>query len=420
MLGENRGRVEDPFAYVRQWRERFLQRGWWHSFELPDGSVIEGVSDLAAQKFRLAQFPIPDDLTGKRVLDIGAWDGWFSFEMERRGAEVVAIDRFDNPRFHEIRDRLRSRVEYRLMDVYDLSPRTLGYFDLVLFLGVLYHLKHPLLALERVCAVTRRMAAVESFVIAGPEGDFLQFFEHDELGGQVDNWFGPTVSALVSLCRAAGFARAELANRGPYGAAVACHRQWGDTARAVSTVELLAAANADNFGINFHSQKDEYVTCVVRGPSEAIFPQVGPYAAHPAFVGPLAEGHTVLHFRLPPGLAAGWHEVRVGNSNALRIAVDIETVALRLEIKGACDGITWTPGQVSSGYLTLWVEGLPENADVANVRLLVGGRPQTVTFVGAPDAAGARQVNARVETPQGPKTAYITFGETRSGMIQLR
>src|SRR5579862_9729421 len=103
-------RDTDSLNYVREWRTRLLEGGWWHSFELPDGTRIHGVSELAAQKMRIAQFPIPQDLSGKRVLDVGAWDGWFSFEMERRGAAVVAIDRFENPRFREIHSRLRSRV----------------------------------------------------------------------------------------------------------------------------------------------------------------------------------------------------------------------------------------------------------------------------------------------------------------------
>jgi tRNA (mo5U34)-methyltransferase len=127
----------DPYSYVRQWHGQLLSKGWWHSFELPDGSVIEGVNDLAAQKRRLAQYPIPQDLRGKRVLDIGAWDGWFSFEMERRGAEVVAIDRWENPRFYEIRRLLGSKVDYRELDVHDLRPEKIGRFDIVLFLGVL-------------------------------------------------------------------------------------------------------------------------------------------------------------------------------------------------------------------------------------------------------------------------------------------
>ena len=148
------GNPADPFQYVREWGAERWERGWWHSFELPDGTQIQGVCKLSDLQGRIAQFPIPLDLRGKRVLDIGAWDGWFSFEMERRGAEVLAIDNWDNPRFHEMHAKLDSRVEYRQMDMYELTPQRIGRFDIVLFMGVLYHLKHPLLALERVCALT--------------------------------------------------------------------------------------------------------------------------------------------------------------------------------------------------------------------------------------------------------------------------
>src|SRR6202046_5001162 len=139
--------------------------GWYHSMELPDGRVIAGFQSIERLRARIAQFHIPGDLRGKRVLDIGAWDGWFSFEMERRGAEVLAIDNWDNPRFHQARAMLNSRVEYRQMDMYELTPERVGRFDIVLFLGVLYHLKHPLLALERVCALATGLAAVGSLLL---------------------------------------------------------------------------------------------------------------------------------------------------------------------------------------------------------------------------------------------------------------
>jgi tRNA (mo5U34)-methyltransferase len=106
-----------PAGYGPAWQKLLNETGWWHSFELPDGSVREGVNSLESLRHRVSQFPIPQDLSGTRVLDIGAWDGWFSFEMERRGAHVVAIDVFDNPRFREMHKIYNSRVDYRQMDV---------------------------------------------------------------------------------------------------------------------------------------------------------------------------------------------------------------------------------------------------------------------------------------------------------------
>jgi len=196
------------FDHVRTWKREFEASGWWHSFELPDGTTIEGRCNLIGLKQRLANFSIPEDLTGKRVLDIGTWDGWYAFELAKRGADVVAIDCWDNPRFYEMRRmlNLESRVDYRLLDVYDIAPETLGRFDVVMFLGVLYHLKHPLLALEKICSVTRDLACVDSFVLREPheaelpfEGRLvMEFFETDEFGGQTDNWVAPSAPCLAA------------------------------------------------------------------------------------------------------------------------------------------------------------------------------------------------------------------------------
>jgi len=424
-LEQMQPRRSDPLSYVRDWRERLLQGGWWHSFELPDGTRIQGVSDLDAQKIRLAQFPIPQDLSGKRVLDIGAWDGWFSFEMERRGAEVVAIDRFDNPRFREMRARLGSRVEYRQVDVYDVSPSALGYFDVVLFLGVLYHLRHPLLALERVCSVTRDMAAVESFVLQQQHGipaeleatNLIRFFEDDDFGGQVDNWCAPTTAALQALCRSAGFARADLLNLHEFGAAVMCYRKWD---QSPTEVPLLAVVNSETFGINFNSAREEYVTCLVEPGVEisrdTVFPQVDGWGVRPLFAGATEGGYNMVHFKLPPGLAPGWHEVRVfGGASLLasparearRIAVDLEATAVDLEITGVCDGVTWQQDSITSGYLSLWIRGLPENADVHNVEVYIDDARTTLNYLG-PQIDDVRQINAR--TGADPGEIQVVFG----------
>src|SRR5947209_20579431 len=104
--------ASQAFSYVRDWKNEFESKGWWHSFELPDGRLIQGVCSVQGLRNRIEQFPIPADLTGKRVLDIGAWDGWYSFEMERRGADVVAVDCCDNPRIREVHALLNTLVDY--------------------------------------------------------------------------------------------------------------------------------------------------------------------------------------------------------------------------------------------------------------------------------------------------------------------
>src|SRR6185369_10156918 len=79
--------------------EELQRKRLYHSFELPDGTRIDGVMPMEWLRQRWGRFPIPADLTGKRVLDIGPWDGWFSFEAERRGASVVSVDREEVPNY---------------------------------------------------------------------------------------------------------------------------------------------------------------------------------------------------------------------------------------------------------------------------------------------------------------------------------
>ena len=100
--------------------------------------------------------------------------------------------------------------------------------------GILYHLKHPLLALERICAVTTDVCIVDSFVIDGynwqqggrPAIPYIEFYERDELAGQLDNWSGSTVSAVEALIKADGFAQAEVRRVTETSACVSAHRHW--------------------------------------------------------------------------------------------------------------------------------------------------------------------------------------------------
>ncbi len=228
--------------------EELARLGYYHSIELPDGRIIPGFQSLETQRSRIARFPIPQDLRGKRVLDIGAWDGWFSFEMERRGASVVAVDATKKTRFLEAKTMMGSKVEHVVADISHLTPREVGYFDIVLFFGVLYHLKHPMLALERVCELATDLACVESFVTdEQPDGTIpaMEFYEGTQLGGQFDNWVGPNISCLMAMCRTAGFTRVDFKSVVDYRAHVICHRKWPEIARTalVRSCSWLRIAN---------------------------------------------------------------------------------------------------------------------------------------------------------------------------------
>jgi tRNA (mo5U34)-methyltransferase len=430
----------DPFQYIRDWDAGRAERGWWHSFELPDGRVIEGVVSLQSLKDRLWPFQLPSDLRGKRVLDIGTWDGWYAFEMERRGADVVAIDKWDNPRFHEIHAIYRSRVDYRVINLYDVTPERIGRFDIVLFMGVLYHLKHPLLALEKVCGLTRELACVDSFVLREhilpgcnvETRAVLEFYETDEMGGQEDNWCGPSLPCLIAMCRTAGFARAEPRGLLEYGAPVACFRGWGEPVGNEPAPLLEAAFLRENYGVNFSSRRDDYVTMWFKTDPGALTlddvkPEVSGYGVRPLRVKPLEPGRWLTHFKLPPGLNPGWHEtgVRIRGSavsNTRRIAVDLPVDNYRFKIAGITDGATWRKNELdlSRGRtLVLWMKGLPEHADKANVRVLLNGAPLAIEHV-APGVVV--QINASVPQDIAPGKAgvVIEFGNRHAGPAKVR
>ena len=169
---------------------------------------------------RLRLIRIPEDLTGLSVLDIGAWHGYFSFECERRGAErVLAIDnyawnRFGMDEFLSARDRLKSKVEHRKVDVHDLDARDVGQFDLVLMLGVFYHLRNPLAALERIRQVTRRLLICETHVLlpfVHERYPLVPFFPGDENTEErrYEMCAMPTIEGLRQILHAAGYDEVE-------------------------------------------------------------------------------------------------------------------------------------------------------------------------------------------------------------------
>lgn len=147
-------------------RERVEQQAWYHTMEIVPGLVTDGWFDLRPH---VARYGLPERMDGMRVLDIGTWDGFWAFEMERRGADVVALD-VDHEWEYDIPPRRRpeefpttyrgagfelakeisgSKVERVHCNVYDAKPADLGTFDLVFCGTVLIHLRDQMLALER-------------------------------------------------------------------------------------------------------------------------------------------------------------------------------------------------------------------------------------------------------------------------------
>jgi len=223
---------------------------WFHSIELGQGVTSKGWKSATqlAEEFQRMRLP---DLRGKSVLDINAWDGYFSFAAERSGAKrVVALDHYmwamdlaeHSKYWKECKERgvspepyhkmpyykpdqlpgkigfdtahraLQSKVEVVIGDFMEMDLAPLGTFDVVFYLGSLYHMENPLQAMRNVAAVTKEMAVIETEAASFPPFDqraLCEFFESDELNGDISNWWSPNDKALAGLCRAAGFSRVD-------------------------------------------------------------------------------------------------------------------------------------------------------------------------------------------------------------------
>ena len=207
---------------------------WYHKIELPGGVLTPGWAPISRVSYN-----IPEDLTGKRVLDIGAWDGFWTFEALRRGArEVVAIDDFSDflgnlresdrtgwENFDLCREAFgysREVCDRLEMSVYDISEEKLGRFDVVFFFGTIYHLRHPLLALDKIASVCDQELYVESAILDDyspyrgglghgyAEGQMVvEFYPDAQYGNNASNWWVPTLQCLAYMVRAAGFAEAQ-------------------------------------------------------------------------------------------------------------------------------------------------------------------------------------------------------------------
>lgn len=207
--------------------DRIAPIDWYHSIEVGAGVVTPGMFD---HRPYLHHYPIPDRLDGMRVLDVATFDGFWSFEMERRGAaEVVAADietvgdldlapalrasmppeelaRKMNRGFALASELRQSRVRHETCSVYDLSPERLGKFDLVMCGSLLLHLRDPLRALQAIRSVT---GGTGIFVEAYSPGLPLRCMEFRG-GTQILLWWSFSLDCLHHMIADAGYSRTEM------------------------------------------------------------------------------------------------------------------------------------------------------------------------------------------------------------------
>jgi len=225
---------------------------WHHSIRVGEGVVTPGGKTLQHHHEELIRLQLPN-LAGKSVLDIGAWDGYYTFMAEGAAASrVVALDHYvwsvDFKKATEYTSRqletrqpirafhtvpelwdpiglpgkrgfdlahrlLNSRAEVVVGDFMTMDLSALGTFDVVLFMGVIYHLEEPLAALRRLRRLTRGMAAIETEAVLLPDSGgrpLWQFVDAAQLNDDPTVWWVPTAEGLQSMCLAAGFSRAEI------------------------------------------------------------------------------------------------------------------------------------------------------------------------------------------------------------------
>lgn len=197
--------------------QEVFRRGWYQSVTLSHGIVTPGVREANAWEL----YKLPANLEGKTVLDIGAWEGQFSFEAERRGAaKVVAMDVWGDsgnpgseglgwPNFEFCRNALQSNVIVWNKSIYDIEPAPQN-FDIVLLISVIYHLQDPFLGIRKAASVCREMLVLETWVDALSLKDpGMVFYEGSELRGDATNWWGPNPKCVEGMLRVAGFKRVE-------------------------------------------------------------------------------------------------------------------------------------------------------------------------------------------------------------------
>lgn len=188
---------------------------WFHQIDFGNGIRTPGSIRAAAIERMERRIFGPLDLAGKSVLDIGCWDGAYALAAMRRGAgRVLATDHYawhegpgDRRSFDLLRSYLAPAIEVMDAPVEELTEDRIGSFDVVLFMGVFYHLRHPFAVLEQVAKLARDVLVVESRITSGLVPWPVMRFHPGRFEGDPTNWWTPNRSCMEALLRDSGFGR---------------------------------------------------------------------------------------------------------------------------------------------------------------------------------------------------------------------
>jgi tRNA (mo5U34)-methyltransferase len=199
--------------------ERVKQYFWFHSIHLGNGIVTPGTKSPETHAREAAAFFDPIKMDGATVIDVGAWNGFYSFEAKRRGAShVVATDHYcwnhkdfrGRETFDLARAALRLDIEALDIDVTELCPERLGTYDVVLFLGVFYHLFDPIDGLRRAASLAKEVLVIETHCDLGDfDRPAMVMYPGRELDDDPTNWWGPNNSCVRELLKTMGFAQVD-------------------------------------------------------------------------------------------------------------------------------------------------------------------------------------------------------------------
>jgi tRNA (mo5U34)-methyltransferase len=199
-------------------REQIDALPWFHEIDFGKGIVSPGATPLSVLEAQAAVY-FADGVEGQTVIDVGCWDGFNSFEAMRRGARrVLATDHFAwseqcwgaRESFELARAHVAPDVDVLDIDVPDITETTVGRFDVVLFCGVLYHLRDPLGALERMSAICNRTIVVETHLDAvGDDRPAMIFYPGRVLADDPTNWWGPNPACVTAMLQSVGFGRVQ-------------------------------------------------------------------------------------------------------------------------------------------------------------------------------------------------------------------